>query len=66
MAGDSSASPATENVVVSRIFAGVHFRFDLTAGTELGHDVADLVVDNLLTRSDAGDDRDDDRDRNRR
>jgi hypothetical protein len=34
---------------LSRIFAGVHFRFDLTRGQRLGRQVADFVVDNFLT-----------------
>jgi len=34
---------------MSRIFAGVHFRSDLTTGQKLGGEVADFVVDNFLT-----------------
>ena len=30
-------------------FAGQHFRFDLTTGKQLGREVADFVVDHLLT-----------------
>jgi hypothetical protein len=37
---------------LSRIFAGVHFRFDLTTGQRLGREVAHLVVDELLTPGD--------------
>src|SRR6516225_4888501 len=39
----------------SRIFAGVHFLFDLTSGHRLGDDVADFVVDNFLTSRDRDD-----------
>jgi hypothetical protein len=42
-------SAAAEEATLSRIFAGVHFRSDLTAGQRLGDDVADFVVDNFLT-----------------
>jgi len=42
-------SAAAEEATLSRIFAGQHFRFDLTAGSRLGRDVADTVIDNLLT-----------------
>jgi hypothetical protein len=42
-------SAAAEEATLSRIFAGVHFLFDLTAGQRLGNDVADFVVDNFLT-----------------
>ena len=42
-------SAAAEEATLSRIFAGQHFRFDLTAGSRLGRDVADTVFDNLLT-----------------
>jgi hypothetical protein len=44
-----SFSAAAEEATLSRIFAGQHFRFDLTAGSRLGRDVADTVVDNFLT-----------------
>lgn len=40
---------AREEATLSRIFAGVHFRSDLTAGQRLGREVADFVVDNFLT-----------------
>ena len=43
-----SFSAAAEEATFSRIFAGQHFRFDLSAGSRLGRDVADTVVDNLL------------------
>ena len=53
-------SAAAEEATLSRIFAGAHFRFDLTAGQRLGRDVADFVVDNFLTRRHRRDHRDDD------
>ena len=57
----NSFSAAAEEATLSRIFAGVHFRSDLTAGQRLGHQVADFVVDNFLTpaseKHDSGDDR---------
>ena len=34
---------------LSRIFAGVHFRFDLTAGHRLGREVAGFVLDHFLS-----------------
>jgi membrane-associated phospholipid phosphatase len=43
-----SFSAAQQEATRSRIFAGVHFRSDLTAGTKLGDDVADFVLDHLL------------------
>jgi len=52
-------SAAAEEATLSRIFSGAHFRFDLTAGQRLGRDVADFVVDNLLTRRHRRDHRDD-------
>jgi len=42
-------SAAAEEATLSRIFAGVHFRSDLTSGRRLGREVADFVVDNFLT-----------------
>jgi PAP2 superfamily len=44
-----SFSAAAEEATMSRIFAGVHFRSDLTTGQRLGDDVADFVLDNFLT-----------------
>ena len=38
-----------EEATLSRIFAGVHFRLDLTTGQGLGRQIADFVVDHLLT-----------------
>jgi hypothetical protein len=46
---------AAEEATMSRIFAGVHFLFDLTTGQRLGSDVADFVVDNILTSRDRDD-----------
>jgi membrane-associated phospholipid phosphatase len=47
-----SFSAAQEEATLSRIFAGVHFRSDLTTGKELGEDVADFVLKNFLQSSD--------------
>src|SRR5467141_1012094 len=44
-----SFSAAAEEATLSRIFAGQHFRFDLTAGQRLGREVAEFVTDNFLT-----------------
>ena len=44
----NSFRAAAEEATLSRIFAGQHFLFDLTAGERLGREVADLVVDHLL------------------
>jgi hypothetical protein len=47
---------AAEEAALSRIFAGQHFRFDLTTGERLGREVADFVVDHFLTpRHEEGD-----------
>jgi PAP2 superfamily len=51
----TSFSAAAEEATLSRIFAGVHFLFDLTTGQRLGSDVADFVVDNFLTSRDRDD-----------
>lgn len=40
---------ANDEATLSRIFAGVHFRSDLTTGQALGRRVADFVVDHFLT-----------------
>jgi PAP2 superfamily len=48
----TSFSAAAEEATLSRIFAGVHFLFDLSSGRRLGDDVADFVVDNFLTSRD--------------
>jgi hypothetical protein len=44
-----SFSDANKEATLSRIFAGVHFRSDLTSGQRLGGEVADFVVDHFLT-----------------
>jgi hypothetical protein len=46
----ASFSAAAEEATGSRVFAGVHFRNDLTSGRQLGRDVADFVLDHFLTR----------------
>ena len=51
----TSFPAAAEDATLSRIFAGVHFLFDLTSGQRLGDDVADFVVDNFLTSRDRDD-----------
>jgi PAP2 superfamily len=51
----TSFSAAAEEATLSRIFAGVHFLFDLTTGQRLGSDVADFAVDNFLTSRDRDD-----------
>ena len=43
---------AAEEATLSRIFAGVHFLFELTTGQRLGSDIADFIVDNFLTSRD--------------
>jgi len=43
-----SFSDAAQEATLSRIFAGVHFRFDLTQGQRLGRQVADFVAENFL------------------
>jgi PAP2 superfamily len=41
-------SAAAREATLSRIFAGQHFRFDLTAGQNLGRQVADFALDHIL------------------
>jgi len=55
----TSFSAAAEEATLSRIFAGVHFRSDLTTGQRLGRQVADFVVDNFFTPVHGGEDSDD-------
>jgi hypothetical protein len=53
-----SFSAAAKEASFSRVFAGAHFRFDLTTGQWLGRDIARFVVQNFLTpprREDDGD-----------
>ena len=45
----SGFSAAAEQASASRIFAGNHFRFDEDTGQRMGREVADFVVDNVLT-----------------
>ncbi len=52
----ASISTTAEEATLSRIFAGVHFRSDLTSGHWLGRDVADFVLDHFLTRRHRQDD----------
>ncbi len=47
-----SLAAAAQEATLSRIFAGQHFRFDLSAGQRLGREVADLVLDRFLTSRD--------------
>jgi hypothetical protein len=54
-----SFSAADQEATLSRIFAGVHFRSDLTTGQTLGRAIADFVVDNFLTPVHGRDDSDD-------
>jgi PAP2 superfamily protein len=54
----ASISAAADEATQSRIFAGVHFRNDLTSGQRLGRDVADFVLDHFLTRRHRHDDDD--------
>ena len=45
----ASLSAAAKEATLSRIFAGAHFRNDLTSGHRLGRDVADFILDHSLT-----------------
>jgi len=54
-----SFSAADQEATLSRIFAGVHFRSDLTTGQTLGREIGDFVVDNFLTPMHGRDDSDD-------
>jgi hypothetical protein len=45
-------SAAEREATLSRIFAGVHFRSDLTTGSELGKEVAGFVFDHFLQPND--------------
>ena len=47
---------AAEEATLSRIFAGVHFRCDLTSGHRFGRDVAEFAMDRFLTRRHPQDD----------
>ncbi len=54
---------AAEEATLSRIFAGQHFRFDLTTGKRLGREVADFVVDHLLIPHHGGQTSEEDKER---
>jgi PAP2 superfamily len=54
-------SAANKEATLSRIFAGVHFRTDLTSGNRMGSEVADFVVDNFMTPVHGRDDSEDNR-----
>jgi hypothetical protein len=46
---------AAEEATLSRIFAGVHFRSDLTIGQDLGRNIANFVEEHfLLPRHESG------------
>ncbi len=44
---DSLSEAAWENAI-SRVYLGVHWRFDAVAGNELGYDIGEYVFDNFL------------------
>src|SRR5439155_18877417 len=46
----TSFTVAAGEATLSRIFAGVHFRSDLTVGQELGRNIADFVDESVLLR----------------
>ena len=50
----SSLSSAAREATLSRLFAGVHFRFDLTAGETLGNHVAQWVLDGFVRSGSSG------------
>src|SRR5260370_9039455 len=54
----TSFSAAAEEATLSRIFAGVHFRSDLTTGQRLGREGTDFVIDNFFTPVQGKDDSD--------
>jgi hypothetical protein len=54
-------SEAEEEATFSRIFAGVHFRTDLTVGERLGSEVADFILDKFLAPLSNRDESDEDR-----
>jgi len=55
----SSFAAAAEEATLSRIYAGVHFRTDLTAGQELGRQIASFVINKFMTPLNATDGYDD-------
>ena len=50
-----SFAAVAQEATLSRIFAGHHFRFDLSARRVLGRQVADVVLDRFLTPRDDDD-----------
>lgn len=48
----TSFSAAEQEATLSRIFAGVHFRSDLTTGRDLGKDVATYLLMHFLQPTD--------------
>jgi hypothetical protein len=52
-----SIAAAEQEASLSRVYAGVHFRADETAGDRLGRAIADFVVDNYLNPVDRHEDR---------
>lgn len=46
----SSFSSLTDEIAHSRIYGGVHFRYDTNAGQKAGRDVATYVSESLMTR----------------
>jgi hypothetical protein len=55
----SSFSQALQECSDSRVYAGIHWRFDCVAGQAVGRDVAHYVMDHFLLPGDHGDDGDD-------
>ena len=54
IAGPGAFAEAAEECSASRVYLGIHFRYDSEAGTDLGRRVGALVVQRLLTRSPDG------------
>jgi membrane-associated phospholipid phosphatase len=54
----SSFSAALEEIVNARVFGGIHFRTDCTAGQALGNSVGEYVIKHSLRRLDGRDRRD--------
>lgn len=47
-----SPMAAAEECGLSRVYLGIHFRFDSTAGVDLGQQIGDYIVENYLARRD--------------